>query len=226
MLCDAASDPSTRVVLVSRPEGDIGITELVSRVKCLNISPPCRFSLEVGTLPHVLEEESLISEQARNDWGGDSNVCDVLDGGVTPKSSAIRGNILRHHSEESGTLGDLLQLLVERHLLSTHKLAILRPHPPNFLVWLEPKVEWEIYSGVYLLPIGFPASEFRQTYGSNLSGCLDELGPNGVLEAVVAEVGNDRAEVIGKEVEAVTRVETCVRQQVDRCASIDQELNS
>ena len=174
----------------------------------------------------MLEEESLISEQARNDWRGDSNVSDVLDSGVTPKSSAIRGNVLRHHSEESGALGDFLQLLVERHLLSTHKLTILRPHPSNLLVWFEPEVEWEVYSGVYLLPIGLPASKFRQTYGSNLSGCLNELGPNGVLEAVVAKVWNDRAEVIGKEVEAVTRVETRICQQVDRCAPINQELNS
>ena len=226
MLLDATADPSTRVVLILRPEGDVGVAKLVIRVERLNVLSPRWLSRKVSALPHMLEEEALVSKQARNDWRGDANVSDVLNDRVAPESSTVRGDILRHHSEDGGALWDLLQLLVERHLFSAHKLAILRPHIPNVFDGLKPEVKREGHSGVDLLPIGLPARKFRQAHCSDLSGSFNELGSNSVLEAVVTEVGDDRAEVVGEEVEAVARVEARVCQQVDRRASIDQELDS
>lgn len=139
----------------------------------------------------------------------------MLDVRGAPESPLIVGYVLRHHSEENGALRDLLQLLVERHLSPVHDLARLRPQPSQVFVWLEPEVEREVDPVVHLLPIGLPASEFRQTYSSDLSGGLNELGSDGVLEALVAEGWDDRSEVVGEEVEAVDRVEARVRQQID-----------
>ena len=163
MLLDAAADPSTRFVLIARPVRDRRIPELVSWVKRFNIASPISLSLEVRALPLMLEEEALVSEQARNDFRGDSNVSDVLDGRVSSESPSIGGNVLRHHAEEFSVWSDLLQLVVERYLLTIHKLASIRPPRLKFLAWLEPEVEWEVDSGVHLLPIGFPASKFRET---------------------------------------------------------------
>ena len=162
MLLDAAADPSTRLVLIARPVRDRRIAELVTWVKRFNITPPLSHSLEVSALPLVLEEETLVSEQARNDFRGDSDVSDVLDGRVSPESPSIGGDVLRHHAEELSVWSDLLQLVVERYLLTIHKLASIRPHRSEILVWLEPEVEWEVDSGIHFLPIGVPASEFRE----------------------------------------------------------------
>ena len=151
----------------------------------------------------MLEEEPLVTKSARDDLRSGANVRDVLDARLTPESTAIVGNVLRHHPEQNGALRDILQLLVEGHLSPAHKLPRLRPQPPQVLVRLEPEVEGEVDAGVHLLSASLPASELGQTYGSDLSGRLDELGPYGVLEAVVGEVWDDRAEVVGKKVEAV-----------------------
>ena len=163
MLLDTAAYPSTRFVLIARPVRDRRITELVSWVKRFNITPPLSHSLEVSALPLVLEEETLVSEQARNDFRGDSDVSDVLDDRVSPKSPSIGGNVLCHHAEELSVWSDLLQLVVERYLLTIHKLASIWPHRSKVLAWLEPEVEWEVDSGIHLLSIGVPASKFRET---------------------------------------------------------------
>ena len=163
MLLDTAVYPSTRFVLIARPVRDRRITELVSWVKRFNITPPLSHSLEVSALPLVLEEETLVSEQARNDFRGDSDVSDVLDDRVPPKSPSIGGNVLCHHAEELSVWSDLLQLVVERYLLTIHKLASIWPHRSKVLVWLKPEVEWEVDSGIHLLSIGVPASKFRET---------------------------------------------------------------
>ena len=121
---------------------------------------------------------------------------------------------------------DVLKLLVERYLSAAHKLASLRPKPPQVFVWLKPEVEGEVdRSVVNLLSIGLPAGEFRKTYGSDFSGGLNELGPDGVPEALVSKVWNDRSEVVSEEVEAVAGVEAGVCQQIDRVFAVNHELN-
>ena len=81
MLSDTATYPGPRRILVIRPEGDRGVVPGVVRVECLHIVSPFRSQIEVVSLPLMLEEETLITEQTRDGVRSRPNVCNMLDKG-------------------------------------------------------------------------------------------------------------------------------------------------
>jgi hypothetical protein len=122
---------------------NVSVTPSVICVETGDVWNPIRLSSEVGSHAIMLEEESQVSEGARDKLRCQPDVSDVLFNAVGIRNTVDR-EVAGPHLEQDLVVRDLLDLVVPGNFISFRiNLSSVRPEVRKLWVGDESEVEWE-----------------------------------------------------------------------------------